>query len=155
MKRLLWFSVVFSSVLVGCAAEMAQSGLREQCAKAGKQVFFTSTSQNGIPLFLESASAMGVCLDPENVSHLPASFGADIVRIRITGQEGIGLFSVVPGSAAYKAGLEASDFIYEFRGRPVAHPDELQSAIEAARQGEQTTVKYRRNGSEKATTVQF
>ena len=155
MRKWLVVGVVPLSVLAGCASQMVQSSLREQCAKDGKQAFFTSTSQTGIPIFLETASVTGVCLAPENIGHLPASFGADIVRVRVTGFSGIGVFAVLSGSAAEKAGLRPSDFITEFQGRPISQPDDLMSSVEALPTGARVAIKVRRDGNEQALTVQL
>jgi hypothetical protein len=147
--------VAASFLLFGCASQMAQDSLKSQCAKDGKQPFLIAIKQNGIPLLIDSATATGVCLESSNIGHLPSSFGADIVLIRVSGQSGVGLFSVKPGSAAANGGLQASDFVTEFRGRPIARPDDLQSAIETTPAGEHAGIKYRRGESVMSGTVQF
>jgi len=154
VNKVLVFGVVGSCILAGCAAQMAQSNLKEQCAKEGKQLFLTDTSQTGIPVLIESASASGLCVGPDDVVHLPDSFGADVVRgSAIKG--GVGVFSVPPGSTADKAGIKASDIIYEFGGRAVSRSIDLRSAIEATPAGQQAIIKFRRSKREMVVTAQF
>jgi hypothetical protein len=154
VKKLLVLSVVAPCILAGCAAQMAQDSLKERCAKEGKQVFLLDTSHTGIPVLIETASAYGLCVGPDDTVHLPDTFGADVVRGSAV-KDGVGVFSVSPGSTADKAGLKASDIIYEFGGRAVSRSIDLRSAIEATPAGSQAIIKFRRNKREMTATAQF
>ena len=154
MNRLRILGLLGSCILAGCASQMAQENLKERCAKDGKQLFLVDTSQKGIPVMIESATAYGLCYGPDDVVQLPDRFGAGVIR-GSTSLKGVGVVSVSPGSAADKAGLKASDVIYEFGGHPVSRSLDLRSAIEATPAGEQAAVKFRRNQKEMTATAQF
>jgi S1-C subfamily serine protease len=134
---------------------MAKSDLKAQCERDGKLPLVLGAKQSGIPIVLDMTTVTGVCLAPDEIGHLPATFGADVIRSRISGQSGAGLYSVLPGSPAAKAGLRASDFIVEFRGQQIMRADDLQAAIASTTAGEEATVKFRRNRDELIAKIQF
>jgi putative serine protease PepD len=66
---------------------------------------------------------------------------------------GTRIASVVSGSAAAKAGLEAGDVIVSVDGRRVASPDQLQAAIAARKPGERVTLSVSRSGNTRTLHV--
>lgn len=154
MRKFFVVGAIASCLLAGCASQMAQSGLKEHCAKEGKQVFFLDTDQKGIPLFIETASALGLCVGPDDVAQLPETFGAEVI-LGSAVKGGVGVFSVSKGSTAEKAGIKPSDVIYEFDGHAITRSLDLRSAIEATPAGKQATIKFRRAKHEMATVAQF
>jgi serine protease Do len=61
--------------------------------------------------------------------------------------------SVIPGGAADKAGLEASDVILEFNGRPVTNYNELQKMVTATKPGTTVPLKVLRDRRERTLQV--
>jgi len=61
--------------------------------------------------------------------------------------------SVLPNSAAQKAGLEPGDVVVEFNGRPVPNRDDLVKMVVATKPGTSVPVKILRNKQEKTLTV--
>jgi hypothetical protein len=136
--------------LSGCAALMVEKDANDSCAKQGKKAFIFDAKQSGIPLFIESASAMVLCVGPDDITHLPPVFGADAVSA--SNFRGAGIVSVTPGSVADKAGLKTNDIVYEFAGHPIALPADLRVEVNSMSAGDQAVLKLRRNGG-KDTTV--
>ncbi len=102
----------FACMLCGCAAQMVAHDAQDSCAKQGKKAFIFDAKQSGIPLVIESASAMVLCVGPDDATHLPESFGAEAVSA--ANFTGAGILSVAPGSVADKAGIKANDIVIEF-----------------------------------------
>jgi hypothetical protein len=140
---------LLSCVLVGCAAQMVQRDATESCAKQSKQAFIFDAKQSGIPLFIDSASAMVLCVGPEDVVHMPATFGADAVSA--SNFKGAGIVAVTPGSVADRALLKPNDIVYEFAGHPVASAADLRLEVNAISPGDQAPIKLRRNGEKDRT----
>ena len=92
---------------------------------------------------IESASAMVLCVGPDDLRHLPDTFGADAVSAGKL--NGAGIFSVSPGSVADRATLRAGDIVYEFAGTPIANARELRSYIDRVASGQKSEIKPRRN----------
>jgi serine protease Do len=61
--------------------------------------------------------------------------------------------SVLPNSAAQKAGLEPGDVVVEFNGRPVPNRDDLVKMVVATKPGTTVPVKILRNKQEKTLSV--
>jgi serine protease Do len=61
--------------------------------------------------------------------------------------------SVLPNSAAQKAGLEPGDVVIEFNGRQVANRDELVKMVVATKPGTTVPVKILRNKQERTLTI--
>jgi len=61
--------------------------------------------------------------------------------------------SVLPNSAASKAGMEPGDVVVEYNGRPVANRDELVKMVIATKPGTSVPVKVLREKKEKTLTV--
>src|SRR5215467_501123 len=61
--------------------------------------------------------------------------------------------SVLPNSAALKAGMEPGDVVIEYNGRPVPNRDELVKMVVATKPGTSVPVKILRNKQEKTLTV--
>src|SRR5215475_8565109 len=61
--------------------------------------------------------------------------------------------SVLPNSAAQKAGLEPGDVVVEFNGRPVPNRDELVKMVVATKPGTTVPVKILRNKQEKTLSI--
>jgi S1-C subfamily serine protease len=91
---------------------MVAHDAQDSCAKQGKKAFIFDAKQSGIPLVIESASAMVLCVGPDDATHLPESFGAEAVSA--ANFTGAGILSVAPGSVADKAGIKANDIVIEF-----------------------------------------
>src|SRR5690242_2486888 len=61
--------------------------------------------------------------------------------------------SVLPNSAASKAGMEPGDVVVEYNGRPVPNRDELVKMVVATKPGTSVPVKILRNKQERTLTV--
>ena len=96
---------------------------------------------------------MVLCVGPDEITHLPAKFGADAVSASNIG--GVGIFAVVTGSAADKAGLKPSDIVAEFAGTQVSNAPALAAAIERTAPGDRAVIKLRRKGKDVTLTAQF
>ncbi len=79
-------------LISGCATQMVEKNANDTC-KAQKAFIFDS-KQSGIPLFIESVSATFLCVEPDDITHLPAMFGADAVSA--SNFNGAGIISVTP-----------------------------------------------------------
>jgi PDZ domain len=152
MKDIVAFAF-FVMVHSGCAAKMVERNANNSCAAQGKKAFIYNAKQVGIPLLVESASAMVLCAGPDDVVHLPAAFGADGISAAIL--NGVGILSVTPGLVADKAGLKPNDIVYDFGGYIVIRAAELRSAIDPMTAGGQAVIKFRRNGQEMQVTAHF
>jgi len=115
--------------------------------------FIFEAKQSGVPLLIESASAMILCVGPDDVTPFPASFGAD--AISAAKFAGAGILTVSAGSVAEKAGGKAGDIVTEFAGSPIANARELSSYIELVSAGSQVIVKVRRSAKDVVTTARF
>ena len=140
-------------LMCGCATQMVEHDANKSCADQGKKPFIFNSRQNGIPLVLESASAMVLCVGPEDITHLPDSFGADAVSAG--NLNGAGIFSVSPGSVADRAAIKSGDIVYEFAGTSISNARELRSYIDRVPTGQLAVVKLRRKGRELEVAAQF
>ena len=70
-----------------------------------------------------------------------------------TASGGVRVTEVRPDTPADKAGLQQGDIVTSIDGNSVATAPALQSAIDAKKPGDQITVTYTRNGSEKTVKV--
>lgn len=140
-------------MVCGCATQMVEHNAEQSCKSQGKKAFMFDAKQSGIPLVIESASAMVICVGPDEVTHLPESFGADAVSG--SGFTGAGIVTVAPGSVADKAKVKANDIVMEFAGSPIVNARELGSYIERVPAGGQAVVKLRRQGKELVVTALF
>jgi predicted metalloprotease with PDZ domain len=138
-------------LLSGCATQMVEHNAKESCATEGKKAFVVDLKQSGIPLFLETASAKVLCVGPDDITHMPADFGADAVSA--SNLHGAGIFSVTPGSVADKAGLKPEDVVYEFAGRSIARATDLRVAVDSMSPGDEALIKLRRNGGHDLTVT--
>jgi len=152
MQKIIWIALL-GLLTFGCATQMVEKDANDSCAREGKKAFVFDAKQKGIPLLLESASAMVLCVGPDDITHLPDSFGAD--AISTSNFNGAGIVSVSPGSVAAKAAIMPGDIVTEFAGRPIANARELQSYIERMSPGEQSAIKLRRKGKDTLVTAQF
>jgi hypothetical protein len=132
-------------VLAGCAAQMVEKDAKNSCAKQGKKAFIFDAHQSGIPLLIDSASAMVLCVGPEDITHLPPAFGADAVSS--SNFTGAGILVVNPGAMAAKAGVKPNDIVYEFAGHPITSAADLRTEVNAVTLGEQVHIALRRNGT--------
>ena len=146
-------AVAVALLATGCAMQMVEQEANDSCAKLGKKAFLANAKQSGIPLVIESASVMVVCVGPEDITHLPAKFGADAISSSNLG--GVGVLAVVTGSAADKAGLKPNDIISEFAGAQVTNAPALGAAIERTAPGDRALIKLRRKGQDATVTAQF
>jgi membrane-associated protease RseP (regulator of RpoE activity) len=140
-------------VLAGCAAQMVEKDATDSCAKQGKKAFIFDARQRGIPLLIDSASAMVLCVGPEDVTHLPPAFGADAVSA--SNFTGAGIVSVTPGAVAAKAGIKPNDIVYELAGHPIASAADLRTEVNSVAPGGQANIKLRRNGRDTMLTAKF
>src|SRR5262249_3098414 len=100
------------------------------------------------------ASAMVLCVGPEDVVHLPATFGADAVSA--ANFKGAGIVSVTPGSVAAKALLRPNDIVVEFAGHPIESAAELRLQVNSTSPVDRPTIRVRRSGDKyTAVTAQF
>ena len=128
--------------LAGCASAMVEHDAQSSCAKQHKTAFLFDAHQSGIPLVFESASVMVLCVGPDDVTHLPAVFGADAVSA--SNFQGAGIVSVAAGAVAARAGLKPNDIVYEFAGHSIASVADLRIEVDSHAAGEQAVVKVRR-----------
>src|SRR5262245_49411143 len=131
-------------LILGCAAQMVEKDANDSCAKQGKKAFIFDAKQSGVPLFIESASAMVLCVGPDDVVHLPATFGADAVSA--ANFKGAGIVSVTPGSVAQKAALKPNDIVVEFAGHPIESAADLRLQVNSTASGDQAAIRLRRSG---------
>jgi predicted metalloprotease with PDZ domain len=154
MKKILFIAAIaITSTVSGCASQMVERNAKDSCAKQGKKAFIFDAKQNGVPLFIESASAMVLCVGPDDATHLPQSFGADAVSA--SNFTGAGILSVAAGSVAEKAGVKSGDIVVQFGGNPITNARELESYIERVSSGAEVVVKLLRNGKEVVLTALF
>jgi membrane-associated protease RseP (regulator of RpoE activity) len=137
----------------GCVV-VVKNEATQNCASQGKQVFFISAHEDGIPLVLDSANAQYLCVDPGNAVHMPANFGTDVFWDP-GAFNGLGIVSVVPGSIASKAGIKPNDILYAYDSKPISRPADLESAINATSVGRRVWMELVRNGSKIALSAQF
>ncbi len=152
MQRFAWVASL-AWMLCGCATQMVEHDAQDSCAKQGKKAFIFDAKQRGIPLVIESASAMVLCVGPDDVTHLPESFGADAVSA--ANFTGAGILSVAAGSIADRAGIKANDIVIEFAGTPIANAHELRSYIDRVSPGTAAVMKLRRGGKDVVATARF
>jgi S1-C subfamily serine protease len=142
--NLRWGFGLLALMISGCATQMVEKNANDSCAAEGKKAFIVDEKQSGIPLVIESASAKYLCVGPDDVTHLPANFGADAVSA--SNFHGAGIFSVTPGLIADKAGLKPNDIVYEFAGRSIVLATDLRVAVDSMSPQDQALIKLRRNG---------
>lgn len=135
----------------GCATQMVEKNANDTCKAQGKKAFIFDSKQSGIPLFIESASATFLCVGPDDITHLPTTFGADAVSA--SNFNGAGIISVTPGLIADKAGIKANDIVYEFAGRPIERARNLAVAVDSMSPGTEAIIKLRRNGAKEVTVT--
>jgi len=73
----------------------------------------------------------------------------------VSGQNGVLVDDVMPGSPADKAGIESGDVIVDFNGQEVDNGHSLQLAVTDCSPGSTATVKLVRNGEEKTITLKL
>jgi S1-C subfamily serine protease len=139
----IWLLLGF--ILAGCAAQMVERSANDSCARQGKKAFIFDKRQSGIPLVIDSASAMVLCVGPGDVTHMPPAFGADAVSA--SNFTGAGIVSVDPGAVAAKAGLKPNDIVYELAGHPITSAADLRTEVNSVAPGVQVNIKLRRNGA--------
>jgi hypothetical protein len=150
MKQI--FALNLLALLVsGCATQMVEKNANDTFKAQGKKAFIFDSKQSGIPLFIESASAMVLCVGPDEVTHLSTTFGADAVSA--SNFDGAGILSVTPGLIADKAGIKANDIVYEFAGRPIERARNLAVAVDSMSPGTEAINKLRRNGTKDVTVT--
>jgi hypothetical protein len=140
---------IMSILISACASVMVQQSANNSCASQGKKAFLFDAKQNGIPLLIESASVMVLCVGPDDVVHLSEAFGADAVSS--SSFHGAGITSVTSGSTAEKAGLKSNDIVYEFAERSISQATDLRLAVDSMSTGDQAVIKIRRNGGKDTT----
>jgi S1-C subfamily serine protease len=72
-----------------------------------------------------------------------------------TGRSGVLIIAVNGGSVAQKAGIIIGDIVYEFDGRPVKTPAELQAAITARAANTPAALKLYRGTTVVGASAQF
>lgn len=139
--------------VAGCAVTLAEDQMKEQCAAMGKQTFVISSEEDGIPLVFDSGGVQALCVGPDDVVHMPARFGADVVWS--SSFKGVGVMSVASDSIAGHAGISAEDILVEYGGQAILRPDDLQAAIENTAAGARIPIALSRNGKKVVVTAQF
>ena len=76
-----------------------------------------------------------------------------VVAVPRPGTDGLKLSSVMPGTAAERAGLREGDVIVRFAGSPVDGLEELRTLIRDRRPGDTVSVLYLRAGEAHATSA--
>ncbi len=69
--------------------------------------------------------------------------------------EGVYIAAVVPGGGAASSGLQKGDFITAINGRAITTEPELMEQVAKYKPGDNVSVTYLRNGTEKSATVQL
>ncbi|MCM5571404.1 Do family serine endopeptidase [Burkholderiaceae bacterium FT117] len=88
---------------------------------------------------------LGVTVQELN-QDLADSFGLDAPK-------GALIASVLPGSAADKAGLKAGDIVLSMNGKAIEHSTELSALVGMASPGEQVSIEYLRGGARKLVSA--
>jgi S1-C subfamily serine protease len=132
---------------------MVDHQIKDRCSKQGKKPFIVESTQAGIPLVIESASAEAYCYGPDDVVHTPPAFGADLFGA--SELHGVGITDVAPNSIAARAALKSGDVIFQFGDEVIEHPDVLRLAIDGTPSGQLVEVRYRRNQKEMTARLQF
>ena len=78
------------------------------------------------------------------ISNLSSSMAKD-ENLKVT--QGVYIESILEGSAAEKAGLQAGDVVVQIEGKPVTQASELQEIIASHRPGDQIRLEIIRNGN--------
>lgn len=73
--------------------------------------------------------------------------------MKAEGIAGVKLADVHDGSPAQKAGLKAGDIVVELAGKPVKNANDYLAALEALKVGEETTLKFQRDGKTETVKV--
>jgi membrane-associated protease RseP (regulator of RpoE activity) len=145
---------LLSLLVAGCAAQMVEHDVNASCAKQGKKAFIFDAKQSAIPLLIDSASAMYLCVGPEDVVHLSPAFGADAISASTF--KGAGIVSVIPGSVAAKALLKPNDIVVEYGGHTIESAAELRLQVNSTSAGDQAVMSVRRNSDKPiALTAHF
>lgn len=97
MKKIAFIATLIWAVC-GCATQIVKKNANDSCASQGKKAFIFEAKQSGVPLLIESASAMILCVGPDDVTPLPARFGAEAVSA--ANFAGAGILTVSAGSVA-------------------------------------------------------
>jgi len=106
-----------------------------------------------------AAGVMGQIVATGHATH--ARLGVTIQEVNQTLADSFGLkkaegalvSSVVPDSAAARAGLQAGDVILKYNGRPISGANDLPALVSAAKPGESAKVEIWRKGSTQELTA--
>ncbi|MFW6091895.1 MAG: S1C family serine protease, partial [Actinomycetota bacterium] len=98
----------------------------------------------------EQIIATGEAVYPVIGVRLDANFGGRGARIAGDTDQGPG---VVPGSPAADAGLRSGDVIVALEGQAVASSDELVVRLRARQPGDEVTLRFERDGTEREVTL--
>jgi len=137
----------------GCASQMVQKQLSDRCTAQGKRPFVVESTQAGIPLLIDTATATAYCVGPDDIVHTDSAFGVELVGA--TEIHGAGVMDVSPNSVAGRAGIKAGDVIVEYAGQPIGRPEDLKTALAKSSAGDRVQITVRRNKKNISTTAQF
>lgn len=73
----------------------------------------------------------------------------------VDGNSGVFVVEIVPGAAAYFAGIKAGDVVLSVNGQPVESPESLASIVRASKVGETIEVVVKRNGVQQTVPVKL
>jgi S1-C subfamily serine protease len=135
-----------------CAMQVARSHATDYCQKQGTQALLLDPQYSINPLF-ESASAMVMCVDAQQIIHTTSAFG--VASVDVASSKGVAIFEVTAGSIGAKAGLKPSDVLYEYAGHEIAHSAELQAAVAATATGSAVAIKLQRDKKEITAAAHF
>lgn len=153
MKRTLVVAAIIAPLVSACASQMVEQQAKDSCTKKGRSAFLTERKHGGVPLFIETASASVLCFRAADVTHLPASFGAD--AISIGDPAGAGIVAITTGSVAEKAGLKIYDIVFDLSGHPIKVASDLGAALDGVSPGSQAILRVHRDGRDISLTAKY
>jgi PDZ domain len=142
-------------ILIGvnaCAMQAVRSQADDYCQKQGKRPLLLDPQDSINPLF-ESASAMVMCVDAQQIVHTTPAFG--VATVDVSNVKGVAIIDVAAGSIGAKAGLKPSDVLYEYADREILRGSDLQTAVAATATGAAVAVKLRRDKKEIIASARF
>ncbi len=144
-------SMGMRNYLSWCAALAACAGL-SAAAVAAKQdpaeSVETITEAENVPRAAEQAPAQTQDLPPESDAANPQAIKATGAYLGVSLDRGqrhsASVTSVVPGSPAARAGLQAGDRIFALNGEPITSADQLVKLIQRLQPGELVEIQFQR-----------
>jgi S1-C subfamily serine protease len=152
MQKLVSIGMLSLIGLSACAMQAVRSQADDYCQKQGKRPLLLDAQYSVNPLF-ESASAMVMCVDAQQIVHTTPAFG--VATVDVANVKGVAIIDVAAGSIGAKAGLKPSDILYEYAGREIVCSADLQAAVAGTVTGTAVAIKLQRDKKELATAARF